>query len=91
MKPEFTLDTEIFDQGPVVLVTFKHSNSVLEVVFASPNIEPLSGYSLEEILARPHSYVQLLHPDDVDTYLEETQQAQQKPLNNFQRKPTTMD
>ena len=86
MKSEFHLDTEIFDQGPVILVTFRHA-AVLEVVFASPNIRQLTGYELDDILARPHSYVELLHPDDLQIYQDETLQAEKQQLNNFQRKP----
>ena len=86
MKPEFHLDTEIFDQGPVILVTFRHSAN-LEVVFASPNIRQLTGYELENILAGPHNYVDLLHPDDLAGYLHETAEAEKQQLNNFQRKP----
>lgn len=86
MKANFTLEPEIFDEGPVILVTFKHS-AVLEVVFASPNIHQLTGYELDGILARPHSYVELLHPDDLQVYLDETHQAEKQQLRNFQRKP----
>ncbi len=86
LKSEFHLETDIFDQGPVILVTFRHSSN-LEVVFATPNIRQLTGFELEDILARPHSYVDLLHPNDLSTYLVETTQAKKKQLHNFQRKP----
>ncbi|MBT8440010.1 MAG: PAS domain-containing protein, partial [Gammaproteobacteria bacterium] len=86
MKTNFNLEPEIFNEGPVILVTFRHSG-VLEVVFASPNIRQLTGYELDSILARPHSYVELLHPDDLQIYLDETNEAEKQQLNNFQRKP----
>jgi len=86
LKTNYTLEPEIFDEGPVILVTFRHSGT-LEVVFASPNIRQLTGYELDAILAHPHSYVELLHPDDLQNYLQETTQAQKQQLNNFQRKP----
>jgi len=86
LKTQFTLEPEIFNEGPVILVTFRHSSN-LEVVFASPNIRQLTGYELDSILARPHSYVELLHADDLQLYLDETLEAEKQQLNNFQRKP----
>lgn len=86
MKAEFSLQPEIFNEGPVILVTFRHADN-LEVVFASPNIRQLTGYELDAILAQPHSYVALLHPDDLQIYMDETLEAEKQQFDNFQRKP----
>jgi PAS domain S-box-containing protein len=86
LNTEFILEPEMFDQGPVIIITFRNSVN-LEIIHASPNIRQLTGLEVADLLARQQSYYELLHPDDLPNYRQETTQAEIQKLNNFQRKP----
>jgi PAS domain S-box-containing protein len=86
LNKEFNLEPEMFDQGPVIIVTFNNT-AKLEIIHASPKIRQITGLEVDDILSLTQAYTELLHPDDLQQYQQETAQAESQQLNNFQRKP----
>lgn len=79
-------ERELFYQGPVTVITTEN-NPLLEIQQVSPNIQRLSGYSDETIKQQKACFSQLLFEDDLENYLQESQQAVDRKQTVFARKP----
>lgn len=65
---------QIISQSPSVVFKWR-CGSGLPIEFATENATKLLGYSQQQLLNEENSYLQRLHPDDLDRYLQEIEQC----------------
>ncbi|MEP1229984.1 MAG: ATP-binding protein, partial [Litorimonas sp.] len=64
----FEINTSLFETGPVVILSWDGAlieNTIHPMLFASPNVVKLLGYSVEELLNRSIEYGDIIHSDDI--------------------------
>lgn len=86
LQKELNNEREMFYQGPVTVITLENTPQ-LEIVNASPNIQRLIGSDLNSLLNQSRDFIQYLHPDDLQNYLQESAHAAIEKLTSFSRKP----
>lgn len=73
-QSESNLDAayQIISQSPSVVFKWRCEPG-LPIAFATENAATLLDGSLSQILARDNAYLQLIHPDDLDRFMQETE------------------
>ena len=78
---------EIINRSPAIAFLWIKAEG-WPVEFVSENVATLCGYSAEEFINGIISYVDLIHPDDLDLVADEVSQAEQNQLQeSFQHTP----
>jgi PAS domain S-box-containing protein len=68
----------LIEQIPAVVyveAVDQHDPSSSRIVFVSPQVEQLLGYTAEELVAEPNHLQRLIHPDDWPGFLEEDRRS----------------
>jgi len=78
---------EIINRSPAIAFLWRKEEG-WPVEFVSENVTALCGYSAEEFITGAISYVDLIHPDDIERVAEEVQNAELDPQQeSFQHAP----
>lgn len=79
-------DFELFLKGPIVLFRWKNAPG-WPVELATPNVQELFGYSVEDFTSETVLYGDLIHPEDYQQVKSEVQHVQDANLEFLTHKP----
>jgi PAS domain S-box-containing protein len=83
-NPDATIDVSLFDNGPICVLRWsgpRDETGRHPILFVTPNVTQILGYSQEEILSREIYYGQIIHPDDAQRVRDQIEERSASPAN----------
>ena len=79
-------EQHVFAQGPAVVFRWD-CDPGWSILYVSPNVQPLTGYSAAELMTGNSSFKKLIHPEDLFRVEEETDAYSKSPDGTYHHKP----